>query len=141
MQKEFASKGAFVGVSDLLFDGKNKLPTDGIFKKFKSDDTNFFEVFSPDIRVQSYISGINYKFGLLEKAIGVNKGVLTDMETVDATATAIRRSTADTFALVDDVRGTLSSSFRQIARSSNHILFPHSDTVSNFSFKSYPLSV
>ena len=104
LQYEFRKKGAFIGVSDLLFDAANKLPTDGIYKKYKTDDENFWEVYSPDIRVQAYLDGINSKLELLEKAIGVNKGVLTNLDTANATATAIRRSTVDTWSLVENIR-------------------------------------
>ena len=107
MQREFVDKRVFVGISDLLFDGQGKLPVDGKYKKFKTDDENFWEVFSPDIRVEAYVKGIDYRLELLEKAIGVNKGVLTNMETADATATAIRRSTFDTWTFVDHVHDLL----------------------------------
>lgn len=113
-QREFKNKEAFIGVSDLLFDGKNKLPGDGVYKKFRDDEGDFFEVFSPDIRAQAYIDGINYRLELLEKAIGVNKGVLTNLATADATATAIRRSTFDTWALVDDARTGVEAGIGQL---------------------------
>ena len=113
-QREFKDKGVFVGISDLLFDGDNRLPADGIYRKLKTEDENFFEVFSPDIRAQAYIDGINFQLGLLEKAIGVNKGVLTDMETADATATAIKRSSFDTWALVDDARTNVETGLKQL---------------------------
>lgn len=103
-QKECKNKEAFVGVSELLFDGNDKLPADGIYVGLNTESNDFFEVFSPDIRTQAYIDTINYKLELLEKAIGVNKGVLTNLDTADATATAIKRSTFDTWTLVDDTR-------------------------------------
>lgn len=121
MQREFDDKKTFIGVADTLFSGANKLPADGIYKKFESDDDNFFEVFSPDIRDESYARGIDYKLGLLEKAIGVNKGVLTELETKGATATEIRRSTADTFALVDSVRKGIENAVEQLVYAYNVI--------------------
>ena len=114
LQQEFVNKGVFIGVNEWLFDANNTLPAKGIYKKFKTDDDDFFEVFSPDIRVQSYIEGINYKLGLLEKAIGTNKGVLTDMETSDATATAIKRSSFDTWALINSIRTELEEAIAQL---------------------------
>lgn len=112
LQKELKNKGVFVGISDLLFNKNNELPDEGVFKMFTSDTKlgqghNFFETYSPDIREQSYINAINHKLELLEKAVGVNKGILTNLDTADATATAIRRSTFDTWSLVDAVRGEL----------------------------------
>ena len=41
---------------------------------------------------------------MLEKEIGVSKGILTALETNGATATEIRRATYSTFCLVDDIR-------------------------------------
>ncbi|GHU39513.1 hypothetical protein FACS1894105_14230 [Clostridia bacterium] len=73
-------------------------------KTFHTSEENLFEVYSPDIRDKSYIAALDYQFELLEKAIGVNKGVLSNLDTVNATATAIKRSTLDTFALVGDIR-------------------------------------
>lgn len=118
-QKEFRDKGVFVGISDLLFGGDGKLPVDGIYKKFKTDNDDFFEVFSPDIRVRAYIDGINYLLELLEKGIGVNKGVLTNLETADATATAIKRSTFDTWTLVDDTRTNVEAGIAQLVYALN----------------------
>ena len=116
MQREFKDKRSFIGVSDLLFNAGNKLPTDGIFKKFQTNEEGFFEEFSPVIREQSYIKGLDYLFGLLERAIGVNKGVLTELDTRDATATAIKRSTIDTFSLV-------SSIWRSLERALDDLLY------------------
>ncbi len=113
MQREMANKEAFIGADVRLFskgpDGKERiLPGANIFKKLDAtvgvDDKPFFEVFSPDIRTQQMVDMVNFRLSLLEKAIGVNKGVLTDLDNTDGTATAIKRSTFDTFALVDALR-------------------------------------
>ena len=116
---EYRLKKAFVGASSLLFDGKGRLPDDGLYKTFEVDtqigDAPFWEVFSPEIRHTAYFAGLDYLMGLLEKSIGLNKGVLTDLDTVDATATAIKRSTFDTFNVVDAMRRNLEIGLHQIA--------------------------
>jgi A118 family predicted phage portal protein len=122
LQKEFVNKEAFIGAEQTLFtkdaSGREILPNSGLYKLFRAtgsvDDKPFFEVFSPDIRVQSFIEGINYKMGLLEKVIGVSHGILTDLETADATATAIRRSSFDTFSLVDSMRHNIEAAMNQL---------------------------
>ncbi len=122
MHKEYLNKEAFIGADYTLFyneDGKQSLPDSGLYKLMRAsgaiDEKPLWEVFSPDIRTQSYIDAINYKMGLLEKAIGVNAGVLTDLETATATATAIKRSTYDTFSLVDSIRKNIEIAFDQYA--------------------------
>ena len=115
---EYRLKKAFIGVSDLMFNGKGRLPDDGLYKRFPADGeigkAPFWEVFSPEIRHTSYFAGLDYLLGLLEKSIGLNKGVLTDLESADATATAIKRSMFDTFNLVDAMRRQLEIGLEQI---------------------------
>ncbi len=119
---EYARKKAFIGISSILFkkdeNGKPQLPPDGVFQLLNVmgsvDDKPFWEVFSPDIRTQSYVDALVFKFSLLEKAIGVNKGVLTDLVTEAATATAIKRSSYDTFSLIDSMRKSLEGALEQL---------------------------
>ena len=105
---EYKNKKAFIGADDLLFNKDNKLPESGLYKLFRSgggiDKQSFWEIFSPEIRHTSYFDGLDYLFGLLEKAVSVNKGMLTDLNISNATATAIKRSTLDTFSTVDAMR-------------------------------------
>jgi len=118
MQDEFINKRAYIGADERLFDGKNNLPDSGYYKLFRAassiDDKPFLEIFSPDIRHTSFIDGINFKLSQLEKAIGVNRGVLTDLDTADATATAIRRSTFDTYNLVDSMRSNMADALENL---------------------------
>ncbi|MCL1858092.1 MAG: hypothetical protein FWF92_02520 [Oscillospiraceae bacterium] len=106
--EEYKNKKAFIGADDLLFDKDSKLPESGLYKLFRSgggiDTQSFWEIFSPEIRHASYFEGLDYLFGLLEKAVSVNKGILTDMNVSNATATAIKRSTLDTFSTVYAMR-------------------------------------
>jgi len=105
---EYKNKKAFIGAEELLFDKNSRLPEDGLYKLFRAnggtDSQSFWEVFSPEIRHTSYFEGINYLLGLLEKAVAVNKGVLTDLDARDATATAIKRSMFDTYNFADACR-------------------------------------
>lgn len=77
---------------------------DDVFFKMNGGEDFGLEIFSPEFRDTSYYNKLQYHFELLEKQIGVNKGILTELSTGTATATEIRRSTYQTFCLVDDIR-------------------------------------
>ena len=115
---EYRNKKAFIGADDLMFDSDNKLPESGLYKLFRGtgsvDNGSFWEVFSPAIRHKSYFEGLDYLFGLLEKAVAVNKGMLTDLSVSNATATAIKRSTLDTFSTVDAMRKNIEEAFKRL---------------------------
>ena len=115
---EYKNKKTFIGADELLFNEKNKLPSNGLYKLFRSgggiDKQSFWEIFSPDIRQTSYFEGVNHLLGLLEKAIGVNRGLLTDLATKDATARAIEQSSFDTEALADAMHKNIEIALRQL---------------------------
>ena len=115
---EYKNKKAFIGADDLLFDKDSRLPESGLYKLFRSgggiDKQSFWEIFSPEIRCSSYFDGLDYLFGLLEKAVSVNKGMLTDLNVANATATAIKRSTLDTFSTVDAMRKNIEEAVNKL---------------------------
>lgn len=112
---EYKNKKSFIGADDVLFDPNDNLPKGGLYRLFRAmgsvDTAPFWEVFSPEIRHTSYFAGLDYLFGLLEKAICVNAGMLTDLDMGNATATAIKRSTLDTFSTVHAMRRNLEGAF------------------------------
>lgn len=116
--REFKLKEAFVGADSTLFDKDNKPPKNGLFKKFLAesrDGKSFWEVFDPAIRDSSYFNRLQNEFALLEKSIGVSRGILTEPETNGATATEIRRANHDTYAVVDSMRSQIESAFETLA--------------------------
>lgn len=124
--REFKTKEAFIGVDYTLFkkgDKKNSkdennwgLPKDGIYRKFNSDKDDFWEVFSPEIRQSSYYERLRELYSRLEKEIGTSAGILTEIETENATATAIKRALFDTLTIVDDLRDNLEQGFDDFFR-------------------------
>ena len=104
---EFRLKKTFVGVDATLFktDGKNNLsvlPDDGLFKKLNTTDDDFFQVYDPAFR--SYTERLQELYKRLEDAIGTSRGIITEVQTQNATATEIKRTMYDTFCLVDAMR-------------------------------------
>ena len=108
---EFRLKKPFVGVDFTLFkaDNKgniNKLPDDGLYKLFNFDEKDDkFKVYDPAFR--SYTERLQELYKRLENEIGTSRGIISDVQTQNATATEIKRSMYDTFNIVDDMRSNI----------------------------------
>ena len=100
--REYQLKEAFVGADATMFNGKNALPSNGIFKKIDSTSDDFFEVFDPQFR--DYTTRLQELYKRLEHEIGTSYGILSEVNTAQATATEIKKSMYDTFTLCDDMR-------------------------------------
>ena len=105
--REYELKQAFVGADVTMFNGKNALPQNGLFKKIDSGDDTFFEEFSPAIRDSSYYARLQELYQRLEKEVGTSKGILSEVETQNATATEIKKAMYDTFTICDDMRSNI----------------------------------
>lgn len=101
---EYRAKKTFIGVDATLFNGKNELPKDSIYKKFDFgvDGESKFEVFDPAFR--PYTERLQELFKRLEHQVGTSYGILSEVDSMNATATEIKRSMFDTFTLCDDMR-------------------------------------
>ena len=122
IQREYKAKRVFVGADELLFGKDNKLPADGLFKKFQtggaltgSGNSAFWEVFDPEIRDSSYYNRFNSLCAMLEKSVGTSKGILTEPASFGATATEIKAANHDTFCLVSDIRKNIETCFDDLA--------------------------
>ena len=102
--REYELKQAFVGADATMFNGKDGLPLNGLFKKIDSGDDTFFEEFSPAIRDSSYFARLQELYQRLEKEVGTSRGILSEVETQNATATEIKKAMYDTFTICDDMR-------------------------------------
>ena len=116
---EYRAKKTFVGVDVTLFDGKNGLPRNGIYKGFDfgKDGENKFEIFDPQFR--SYLDRLQELYQRLEHEIGTSAGMISKVETQNATATEIRRAMYDTFTIVDDMRTNLEKAMEDFLYSAN----------------------
>lgn len=104
---EYELKRPFVGVDVTMFNGKNQLPAHGLFKKidFGTDGEDRFEVFDPAFR--PYTDRLQELYKRLEHEVGTSAGIISELNTENATATEIKRAMYDTFTLVDDMRSNL----------------------------------
>ena len=103
--REYELKEAFVGADATMFNGKNALPQSGLFKKIDSTNDDFFEVFDPQFR--DYTIRLQELYKRLEHEIGTSYGILSEVDTRNATATEIKRAMYDTFTIVDDMRSNI----------------------------------
>ena len=115
--KEYKLKEVFVGADSTMFDGKDALPANGLFKKIDSGDEAFFEVFDPQFR--SFTDRIEELYRRLEHEIGTSAGILSQVQTQNATATEIRRAMYDTFTIVDDMRSNMEKAMEDFLYSAN----------------------
>lgn len=103
--REYELKECFVGADATMFNGKNGLPANGIFKKIDSTSDDFFEVFDPQFR--DYTTRLQELYKRLEHEIGTSYGILSEVTTQNATATEIKKSMYDTFCITDDMRSQI----------------------------------
>ena len=102
MVREYELKEAFVGADATLFNGKNALPMNGLFRKIDSSENDFLEVFDPQFR--DYTTRLQELYKRLEHEIGTSYGILSEVNSQNATATEIKHAMYDTFTLCDDMR-------------------------------------
>lgn len=117
LYREYKLKETFVGADSTMFDGKDSLPLNGLFKKVDAGDDTFFEVFDPAFR--PYTERLQELFKRLEHEIGTSAGILSEVNTANATATEIKRSMYDTFTIVDDMRSNLEKGIEDFLYSAN----------------------
>ena len=105
MIREYELKECFVGADITMFNGKNALPSNGLFKKIDSTSDDFFEVFDPQFR--DYTTRLQELYKRLEHEVGTSYGILSEVDSQNATATEIKRSMYDTFTICDDMRSSI----------------------------------
>ena len=108
--REYELKETFVGADATMFNGKNGLPANGIFKKIDSTSDDFFEVYDPQFR--DYTIRLQELYKRLEHEIGTSYGILSEVQTKNATATEIKQAMFDTFTLCDDIRSNVEKGFQ-----------------------------
>lgn len=117
LYREYKLKEAFVGCDVTMFNGKDALPSNGLFKKIDSGEDTFFEVFDPAFR--PFTDRLQELYRRLESEIGVDAGFISEKSTQNATATEVRRSMFSTFALIDDMRTNIEKAIEDFEYSAN----------------------
>lgn len=102
---EYELKEALVIADATMFNGKNKLPDKRLFMKVDSTNDDFFEVYDPQFR--DYTTRLQELYKRLEHEVGTSYGILSEVTTVNATATEIKHAMYDTFTICDDMRANI----------------------------------
>jgi hypothetical protein len=117
LYREYKLKETFVGADVTMFNGKNALPANGLFKKVDAGKDDFFEVFDPAFR--PYTERLQELYKRLEHEIGTSYGILSEVTTQNATATEVKRAMYDTFTIVDDMRSNVEKAIDDFLYSAN----------------------
>lgn len=117
---EFQHKKSVLGIDVTAVDKKNigALPREYIktTSTGRLDDPNsLFSVYSPDIRSQPFVDRVRELFGIHESITGTSRGILTRLESLDGTATAVRRGMFDVIALTHAMRENIEQAFDILA--------------------------
>lgn len=83
-------------------DGKPKLPSRKLYKTLDVDDSDFFKEWTPTMREQSFIEGLDRIFRQIEFNCGLAYGTLSDVQNSDKTAEEIKASKQRSYATVCD---------------------------------------
>ena len=111
MIREYELKECFVGVDYTMFKADKKgnintLPSDGLYRTFNFDDNdNKFNVYDPEYR--DYTTRLQELYKRLEHEIGTSYGILSEVDSQNATATEIKHAMFDTFTICDDMRSNI----------------------------------
>lgn len=141
MIREYELKECFVGADVTMFNGQNALPSNGLFKKIDSTSDDFFEVFDPQFR--DYTIRLQELYKRLEHEVGTSYGILSEVNTQNATATEIKKAMYDTFCITDDMRSNIEKGMEDFFYACNVLanaynLSPQGDYEINFDW-SYSL--
>lgn len=120
---EFESKETAIELDETYLSqdvyGNVKLPKgkERMFRTYSGDSISadkLFEHYSPEIRDQSFIQGLNKYLQQVEFKCGLAYGTISDPQQVDKTAEEIRSSKQRSYQLVHDIQGSLETSLKNL---------------------------
>lgn len=117
LYREYKLKEAFVGADSTMFNGKDSLPLNGLFKKVDAGDDNFFEVFDPAFR--PFTDRLEELYQRLEHEIGTSRGILTEPLSSYQNTDETRRAMQDTASIIDAMRKNIEKGIEDFLYSAN----------------------
>ena len=106
---EYEASEMAINASRDLFrqDGTVASGKDRLYKKLDTDQADFFEEWTPDIRDKSLYNGLNKYKRHVEFLCGLAYGTLSDVNEQDKTAEEIKSSKQRSYSTVSDIQGSL----------------------------------
>ncbi len=95
--------------------GKHILPDRRLYRLLNSGDDTLFEDWTPTIREDAIINGLNAILRRLEFAAGLAYGTLSDIRDTDKTAEEIRASKQRSYSLICDIQASLKTALTDLA--------------------------
>ena len=121
--REYELKENFLGVDVTMFKAdKNgnvtRLPENGLYRTFNFDENdNKFNIYDPQFR--DYTTRLQELYKRLEHEIGTSYGILSEVTSINATATEIKHAMYDTFTLCDDMHSNIEKGLEDFFYASN----------------------
>lgn len=118
--KEFADKETLIFADKTMFEcddyGRVRLGSkSGIIQLLRGDDNKqLIDVFSPNLRTDDLLKGLDVNLNLLETGCGLSSGILTAPTTSNATATEILAGTRNTYAYVNMFRKNIQQGVEEL---------------------------
>lgn len=91
------------------------------YEASKHGDDRFYEIFSPEIRHESYFAGYNKIIQRIEFQCGLAYGTISDPQEVDKTATEIKASKQRSHATVSDIQHALENALDDLVTSMDEL--------------------
>ncbi len=86
-----------------------------LFRQLSSSDSDFYRVFSPQLRDESLINGLDLMLKRIEFNCSLAYGTLSDPQNTDKTAEEIRASKQRSYAAVRDMQTSIQNCLTQLA--------------------------
>lgn len=122
IDREYDLKQVIILADSTMFKGDTTLSSNGLYKKVNSGEDTFFQIFDPAFRDTPLFNKLMNECAMLEKEIGTSRGILTDIDTHNATATEIKKMLKDTFDIVDDIRNNIEDGLEDFAYACNVLI-------------------
>lgn len=121
MMWEFESGERALYVHDTAFktdkDGNKILPDKRLYRLIAGED--LYEEWSPSIREESYINGLNEILRKIEFNSGLAYGTLSNVQSADKTAEEIKDSKQRSYSHIADIQNSLEAAMRDLAEVMN----------------------
>lgn len=95
-------------------DGKPQLPNKRLYRTLDVDDVDFFKEWSPQLREENLIRGLDSIFRRIEFNCGLAYGTLSDVQNSDKTAEEIKASKQRSYATVSDNQKSLKNALSDL---------------------------